>query len=118
MKQHESEQDIQKAIADTLNLYGVCVILGAGKIRDSNQRFISLTGGFNGGRGIPDILFIYKGETYLIEVKKPGAKLNDNQEVFHKACRNQGVLVNIFYSIDDAISFVKTKEGFKEDERR
>lgn len=38
-------------------------------------------------KGIPDLLVGFLGATFLLEVKKPGEDLNDNQIAWHAAWR-------------------------------
>ena len=36
------------------------------------------------GKGVPDLLVYFRGVFYLMEVKIPGAKLNDLEQEFHR----------------------------------
>lgn len=108
---NESEQSIQHAILEYLNLYGVAVKTGNGAFKIGqgvNERFVKLTTGYNGGRGWPDIVWAYHGVVYLIEVKKPGGKLSENQKIMHAALKEQGITVHVMKSLDDSVAL---KEG-------
>ncbi len=59
------------------------------------------------GNGFPDLVVGYKGVNYLIEVKDGHkAKFTKVQQNFHGTWRGQLVT---FYSIDDAIKFLKDR---------
>jgi hypothetical protein len=95
------EKDIQKEILDYLNLYGIAVKTGNGCFNVGN-RFVKITSGFNGGKGWPDIVFIYKG-IHLIECKTDKGKLSKDQEIMKKAIEFQGVKYNVCRCLGDAI---------------
>lgn len=46
-----------------------------------------------GTRGVPDRIVIYKGETFFIEMKRPGGKLRKDQQKIAKQIEQQGVKV-------------------------
>ena len=105
----EKEKDIQTGILDYLNLFGIAVKTGqvAVKMTDAkgSVRFVRSGGGYNQGRGWPDIAFCYRDRVYLIEVKRPGEKLNANQLEMHEALLTKtGVRVFILHSVDEAES--------------
>lgn len=104
----KKECDIQKEILDYFNLVGLAVKTGTTgfKIESENgPRFVRSMGGYNSGKGWPDIVFCYRGKSFLCEVKRPGEKLNENQVVMHQALMTKAkVQVYILTSIDDAIN--------------
>jgi len=102
-----SEQDIQKSILDYLNFHGVAVKTGSGALKTQDGRFVKLTTGFNNGRGWFDIVFIYKGNVYLIEVKAPYGRLSDDQVFVHEAVKKHSVKPYILHSLDEAIEMLK-----------
>ena len=61
-------------------------------------------GGIRAGSGAPDLLVGRAGKTYLLEVKMPKAKLNDNQVRWHREWR--GVPVEIVHSVEEALRAV------------
>lgn len=46
-----------------------------------------------GTRGVPDRIVIYKGETFFIEMKRPGGNLRKDQQKIAKQIEQQGVKV-------------------------
>lgn len=54
-----------------------------------------------GTRGVPDRIVIYKGETFFIEMKRPGGKLRKDQQKIAKQFEQQGVRV---FVLDTKIS--------------
>lgn len=36
------------------------------------------------GHGVPDVLVLYRGEMYLLEIKMPGCHLTPDEQVFFK----------------------------------
>jgi hypothetical protein len=57
----------------------------------------------NVGGGCPDLLVGFRGVNYLLEVKRPGKKLRQNQRKWHDDWRGGAVVVR---SIDDALQAV------------
>lgn len=57
--------------------------------------------------GVPDLLFIWQGLTWYIELKDDEGKLSDSQAVFHSLLDTQDVKVYVFYSAAPAIEFIK-----------
>jgi hypothetical protein len=101
-----SEQDIQKAILDLFNLYGVAVKTGSGGFK-VDERFVKMTSGFNGGKGWVDIVWICKGKILLCEVKTPKGVLSESQRIMHEAIRKQGIKVHVLRSLDDAVALLQ-----------
>ena len=62
---------------------------------------VAITSGV--GRGFPDLVAGVGGETYLLEVKRPGERLTPDEARWHDAWRGHVVIV---YSIDDALRAV------------
>ena len=61
-------------------------------------------------KGIPDLLCIRGKQVMLLEVKMPGAKLNDEQSGFFKLV--QGAPVWVAYSIKEALGFAARGEFY------
>lgn len=104
-KAHYVEQDIQRAILNFFNMFGVAVKTGSGGLKvgtGDNSRFVKMSSGFNGGRGWVDIIWVYKCKVYLCEIKTPSGQLSDSQKIMHEAIKNQGVAVHVLRSLDDA----------------
>lgn len=76
------------------------------------------------GRGVPDLLLGFMEMTFLLEVKRPGGKLNPGQQLWHRFWRGQVTvadsataaladildqLVELQHQLPDMISKVETK---------
>lgn len=57
--------------------------------------------------GLPDILFIWDGEVYFFEVKKPGEEPTPIQRSIINKIRNNRVLVNVVSSLDQVKEIVR-----------
>lgn len=55
------------------------------------------------GRGCPDLLVGYRGQTYLLEVKGPGGRLNSREALWHLEWRGQARIVR---DADDALEAI------------
>lgn len=95
------ESDIQKEILDYLNLYGLAVKIGQGCFKQGS-RFIRMGGGFNQGKGWPDITWIYKGNIYLIEVKDRFGQLSPDQIKVRGEAEKHGIEIHILRSLEQA----------------
>lgn len=100
------ESEIQKTILDYLNQHGIAVKTGNGCFKLGN-RFVKITSGFNGGKGWPDIVFIYKGTVNLIECKDVKGVLSKDQKIMIDAIEKQGIKVHVCRCLGDAI-MIKT----------
>ncbi len=63
------------------------------------------------GKGVPDLLVIYRGEIHLTEVKdgskpKSARKLTDEQIKWHEEAKRNGYNVPIWESVEQAIEEV------------
>lgn len=56
--------------------------------------------------GCPDLLVIYHGEKYLLEVKMPKGKLTPAQTVWHATALNHNVGVHIVHSPLEALTAI------------
>lgn len=56
--------------------------------------------------GIPDLLLIWSGRVYYIEVKKPGGIVSDVQDKIHLLWRRNGVVGIVAYSAAEIVDFV------------
>lgn len=57
--------------------------------------------------GVPDLLLIWGGKMYGIELKFEKGRLSDNQKELHDIWKRQGIDVNVFNDIDQAFEYVK-----------
>ena len=56
--------------------------------------------------GVPDLVFVWNGETHYIEVKCEKGVLSKNQIALHQKWMEQGVSVNVMRSSEEIIRFV------------
>ena len=54
--------------------------------------------------GIPDIVCIFEGRTYALELKAEGGRLTDVQRVVHERLREAGADVAVAHGIDQALA--------------
>jgi len=92
------EQDIQRSILDYLRAKGwfAVKLTTVGVYRKSSDSYIP-----NPSKGLPDILAIKKGRVILIEVKRKGNELSDNQRRFIEEWIKRGGEARVARGIDD-----------------
>jgi len=56
--------------------------------------------------GVPDRIVIYKGDTYFVEVKRPGGKVRKDQKKVHADIKDRGVDVYVIDTRDGVRSFI------------
>lgn len=56
--------------------------------------------------GVPDLVFVWAGETHYIEVKTAKGVLSKPQKALHQKFAEQGVFVNVCRSSEEIIAFV------------
>ena len=102
---NEIEHQIQKAIAQYLDLKGLCwwAVPNGGRRNISVARKMKAEGQKS---GVPDITLIYKGQYYGIEVKKPKTttpkgRLSQNQLSRIAQITDSGGVVGVAYSVSD-----------------
>lgn len=62
--------------------------------------------------GIADILGIYNGKMFAVEVKAPKGRLSPQQERFLNIIREQGGIAILAYSVDDVIRGLGIQDRF------
>ena len=102
---NDIEHQIQKAIAQYLDIRGLCwwAVPNGGRRNISVAKKLKAEGVKS---GIPDITLIYKGKYYGIEVKKPKTTtpkgvLSTNQKVRIAQIVDCGGVVGLAYSVLD-----------------
>lgn len=58
------------------------------------------------GKGYPDITVFYKGSVYLVEVKREGESLTDDEIKFHNHAEAHGYTIPIWHSPAEALAFL------------
>lgn len=104
------ESSVQAAIRDYLVMRGAVVIrLNSGVMPtpDGERRFIANSWYAPGHRqetaGAPDLLIMYRGTAFAIEVKRPGGRQSPAQREFQAAWEAAGGWYILASSVDDVI---------------
>lgn len=63
--------------------------------------------------GVPDLMFIIKGECFGLELKMINGRLSGEQLRMHVEMMNAGVTVYTAYSLDDALEWLETIGALK-----
>lgn len=108
MKYQQSEKDIQTQILDYLvlkNIFHWRSNTGVAKYTDSRgkERFVKF-----GEKGISDILGIFKGIFFAIEVKKLKNKPTKHQANFLQNVKDNGGIAIVARSVDDVFILFKS----------
>lgn len=74
---------------------------GGGALRGVLLKHMGLIPGF------PDLLLIYRGEAYGMELKAEGGRLEPEQIAAHEALGRAGMDVRVVRSLDDAIETLR-----------
>lgn len=56
-----------------------------------------------------DILVFYRGQTFIVEIKKPKAKLTEGEEQFKEMVESVGVKYWIIRTVDEALEMIQVK---------
>lgn len=58
--------------------------------------------------GTPDLLFLYRGKTLFVELKRPkGGRVSDNQTVVHPMIENAGGAVHVARDLSQVVELIK-----------
>lgn len=111
LQMKDIEHQIQKAIAQYLNMKGLCwwAVPNGGRRNISVAKKLKAEGVMS---GIPDITLIYKGKYYGIEVKKPKTStpkgiLSINQKTRIAQIERSGGVVGLAYSVLDVVKLLE-----------
>lgn len=63
------------------------------------------------GRGFPDLVVGWRGRNLLVEVKRPGERLNSREALWHRAWLESGGQVAVVSTVDEAVKLLQ--EGDK-----
>lgn len=95
-----SETDLSRAIQQALEAIGALVVrVQSGTARGGKQRLAKT--------GTPDLWVAWRGATMWLEVKLPGEKLSEAQEIWHAKCRAEGGDVRVVQSAHEALYCVQ-----------
>jgi hypothetical protein len=101
----QSEAQLQRAVLDHLRwrartgVFAFHVPLG-GYRRSVEAAILKSIGAV---AGIPDIIVIYNGRCFALELKSKHGRLTDVQRVAHERLRAAGACVAVAYNIDEAL---------------
>ena len=110
MKRNRPEQQIQKAVLEHLAWRGVpglwwCHVPNGG-YRTAIEAAIFK--GLGLIPGVPDLLLVYRGQLYALELKAEGGRLSPNTQIAtHERMRAAGVVVGVAYGIDEALAWLE-----------
>lgn len=100
------EHHIQKAIANYLDLLGLCYFA----VPNGGQRHVRVAAKLKAEgvkAGVPDIAIVHEGKYYGLEVKKPKTdkspkgRLSDSQKIMIPKLEAAGAQVGVVYGMDD-----------------
>lgn len=104
------ESDVQATIIDYLVMRGACVIRinsGVMPTEDGERRFAAnvwyAPGHRRETRGTADIVAMWNGECFAIEVKRAGGRQSPDQRAFQVAWEDAGGWYLLASSLDDVI---------------
>jgi hypothetical protein len=107
-----SEQQIQKAVFDHFAWRGapdafVCHYPAGGFRRPAEAAILK---GIGTLAGVPDIIAVYRGRTFALEIKTETGRVTDAQHTVHDRMRRAGAEVGVAYGLDEALAML---EGWK-----
>jgi len=112
LKKNE-EFAIQHSILYLFNLrlkdFIVFAVPNGTQIQNAITRAINILTGLKAG--VSDLVLIYDGKTYFIEIKTKNGKQSAEQIQFQKDVENQGLDYVILRNLDDAEKFLKKIKG-------
>lgn len=103
------EQQIQKAVCEHLawrarpGVFSFHVPLGGYRSPIEAAIFKSI----GTIAGIPDIILIFEGRCYALELKTENGRLTEVQHVVHERMRAAGATVAVAYGVDQALAQLK-----------
>lgn len=97
MRLEPLEKEIQAAICDYL------IFRRHFFWRNNTGAFETKSGGFVrfGAKGSPDIILIFQGRAYFLEVKRKSGVMSLDQESFAEAAKAAGARYHVVRSVDD-----------------
>jgi len=88
IKRHDAKRDKNEPV-----IFEALQLAGAMPIRLSEK-------------GLPDLMVLFRGDVYLLEVKTPKGKLTPAQIDFSATALNYGVNVHVVHSVYDALKAI------------
>ncbi len=106
VRQHRPEQDIQRAAFAHLAVRGVPAMFAFHPANGGWRSAVeaAIFKGMGVKAGMPDIVAIRGGHTFLLELKAPGGRLTAVQRETHAALAAAGATVAVACGLDDALA--------------
>jgi hypothetical protein len=105
----QPEAAIQRAVIDHLRWRAprdcFCFHVGNGGFRRPNEAAILQALGVVAG--VPDLLIIYRGQLFALELKVANGRLSPAQAECHKRLRQAGAIVGVAVGIDAALDWLE-----------
>jgi hypothetical protein len=57
--------------------------------------------------GLPDLWIIWRGRSYLIELKRKGGRVSDTQQLCHELLRRAEARIAVCHSLDEALDALR-----------
>lgn len=109
MKRNRPEQSLQRIVLEHICWRAVpglfCFHVPNGGFRTAIEAAIFKSVGLI--PGIPDLLFIYSGRLYALELKAKGGRLSSTQAETHERMRRAGAIVATATGIDEALGYLE-----------
>jgi len=110
MTRRRPEQQLQRAVIEHLRWRGVPGLwwchYPAGGFRSAIEAAIFKSLGTTAG--VPDLLLVYRGQLYGLEIKNDNGRLSDTQAATHDAMKRAGAAVETAYGLDQALAHLIT----------
>jgi len=110
MTRRRPEQQLQRAVIEHLRWRGVPGLwwchYPAGGFRSAIEAAIFKSLGTTAG--VPDLLLVYRGQLYGLELKNDNGRLSDTQAATHDAMKRAGAVVETAYGLDQALAHLIT----------
>jgi hypothetical protein len=109
MRRHRPEQQLQKAVLEHLAWRSVPGLfwfhVPNGGYRTAIEAAIFKSLGLVAG--VPDLLLVYGGRLYALELKVKGGRLSPTQSETHERMRQAGAIVAVATGIDEALAHLE-----------
>jgi hypothetical protein len=102
--EHELQKEVARALRIMLPREAFITAI------DHAHKANALTGAILRGRGavsgLPDLWIIWRGQSYMIELKRKGGRVSDTQQLCHELLRRAEARIAVCHSLDEALDAV------------